>query len=154
MWLRVFLFVVVVCLSCGCASKAGVTWKEIKPYPIPEKARCPECGMYVKDYENWASQALLKDHTVVFFDDPGDMFIYYQKHSNEIVKIYIRDYYTQEWVDAKKAYYVVDARIPTPMGFGIVPFKSRENAQAFKKDYTAGDILTFEQVLERGVSME
>jgi len=66
--------------------------------------------------------------------------------------MYIRDYYSQKWVDAEKAFYVTSARIPTPMGFGIVPFEKKEDAEAFKKDYIAGNIVTFEELVSMEVS--
>jgi copper chaperone NosL len=138
-------------LSLGCVGDAekpevSVSPGEIQPVPIEEGDRCPECGMYVKPYENWACEVFLKTGKVEKFDDPGDMFIYYSKHKDEVVKIFVKDYYTQEWIDGEKAFYVTRARIPTPMGFGIVPFLTRDKAEAFKKDYTAGEILSFEEL--------
>lgn len=140
--------------ACASQGEERYTWSELKPQPIPEDARCPECGMYVRDYKNWASEALLEGGEVVYFDDPGDMVIYHNKNEEKIKKIYVKDYYTQEWIDAREAVYVVDARISTPMGFGIVPFKDRESARAFKEDYATGGVLTFKELVERGAKVE
>lgn len=140
-------------MLAGCTQKGSerVVSPNLEPVPIPQEARCPECGMFVKDYENWACEVILNSKEVKFFDDPGDMFIYYTKHRDDIAKIYCRDYYTQEWVDAERAYYVVDAAIPTPMGFGIVVFASLDDAESFRNDYPSGDILSFPEVVKRGV---
>ncbi len=149
------LLLLAVLLLSGCAQKGGkVVSPDLKPVPVPEGARCPECGMFVKDYENWACEAILDSREVKFFDDPGDMFIYYSKHRGSMAKIYCRDYYTQRWVDAERAYYVTNAAIPTPMGFGIVVFASREDAESFRRDYPSGDVLTFSEVVERGVTLK
>ncbi len=153
MLIRWVFITLIIIIGAACTSQpSGYTWSELKPQEIPDRARCPECGMYVKDYENWASQALLNNKEVVFFDDPGDLIIYYKKNKENIVKMYIRDYYSQKWVDAEKAFYVTSARIPTPMGFGIVPFEKKEDAEAFKKDYIAGNIVTFEELVSMEVS--
>jgi nitrous oxide reductase accessory protein NosL len=151
--MRATVLLVALLVIGGCAQKGdeSVTSPKLEPVPIPAEARCPECGMFVKDYENWACEVILKSHEVKFFDDPGDMFLYYTKHREAIAKIYCRDYYTQEWVDAENAYYVTDAAIPTPMGFGIVVFARLEDAESFRNDYPSGDILSFSELAARGV---
>jgi len=151
--MRAALLLVALLIFSGCAQKGGkVLSPNLEPVPVPEGARCPECGMFVKDYENWACEIILNTKEVKFFDDPGDMFIYYTKHRAEVAKIYCRDYYTQKWVDAEHAYFVTNAAIPTPMGFGIVVFAAKEDAENFRKDYPSGDVLTFGEVVARGVS--
>ncbi|WP_457555572.1 nitrous oxide reductase accessory protein NosL [Candidatus Pyrohabitans sp.] len=149
------LLVLLLLLTAGCAQKGErIVSPTLEPVPIPGKVRCPECGMFVSDYENWACQAILSSREVVFFDEPGDMFLYRQKHSGSILRIYCRDYYTQKWVSASEAYFVVNSVISTPMGFGIAVFSSREDAENFRREYSMGpatEVLTFEEVLRRGV---
>ncbi|NOZ58347.1 MAG: hypothetical protein GXO66_02025 [Euryarchaeota archaeon] len=153
--MRVLVLLFFLLLLAGCAQKGErVVSPDLSPVPVPEGARCPECGMFVKEYENWACEAILGSREVVFFDDPGDMFIYHSKHRENILKIYCRDYYTQEWVSVEDAYFVVNAAISTPMGFGIAVFADSGDAENFRREYSMGpatEVLTFQEVVERGV---
>jgi len=124
----------------------------IKPVEIKATDRCPVCGMNVHDYQNWAGEMLFKDGSVKLFDDPGCVVNYFLglENTGNLQAILVRDYYTLDWIDGSQAYYVTEARVYTPMNYGVVPFKTLEKATEFKDDYQAGDILTFEQLAQRG----
>jgi nitrous oxide reductase accessory protein NosL len=152
MSLRTALIVSMLFLILGCMGKGSpsqVTAGEIHPLEIEKGDRCPVCGMYVKDYENWAGEIFLEDK-VKKFDDPGCLMIYYSRLSgqDQVRKVFVRDYYTQEWIDATGAYFVTRARIYTPMGYGLVPFQDREKAESFREDHPSGAVMTFQEVLQ------
>ena len=121
---------------------------------VPENARCSVCGMFVAKYPNWLAQINYDspDETK-FFDGVKDMMVFYfnpQKYggpARETIKgIFVKDYYTLTWLEAKKAFYVVGSDIYGPMGHELIPFESKEAAESFSKDHHGKSILTFAEI--------
>jgi copper chaperone NosL len=62
----------------------------------------------------------------------------------------VTDYYNQNWIDGKTAFYVIGSDTMGPMGHEFIPFESMAAAEAFKKDHHGKEILTFDKItLER-----
>ncbi len=119
---------------------------------IDPKERCKVCGMFVIKYHSWLTQIETTDLTIMF-DGPKDMFAYYfepnQFEGKPVQKtdsIYLKDYYTLEWINAREAYFVFGSDVYGPMGHELIPFNSLEAANNFKKDHKGKKILTFDQV--------
>jgi len=122
---------------------------------IPSDARCVICGMFVAKYDNWIVQARLDDDAVIFFDGVKDMLVYYfnpkeygSKSQQDIREIWVKDYYTLEWMDARKALYVVGSDVYGPMGKEFIPFSSREAAENFLQDHKGKEILAFDAITD------
>ena len=125
-----------------------------KPMKPEKKDKCPVCGMFVYKYPDWVGEIVFRDGSAVFFDGAKDLFKYFfdlkkyekVKTADDIAAIYVTEYYDMELIDGKTAVYVIGSDVYGPMGRELIPFKTREDAEQFKKDHKGMGILTFEQV--------
>jgi nitrous oxide reductase accessory protein NosL len=126
---------------------------------VKEDEKCPVCGMFTYKYPRWAAQIFYReDDTEVYysFDGVKDLMKFYfepQKWGNypfakkeNITKILVTDYYSQEGIDGTKAYYVIRSDIYGPMGHEFIPFKTLEDAKTFLNDHFGKKILKFDQI--------
>lgn len=121
---------------------------------VSDQARCPVCGMFVAKYPNWLAQIHYSDPAQTrFFDGPKDMMVFYfnperyDSPPREAIKyIFVKDYYSLNWLSAREAFYVIGSDIYGPMGHELIPFGTREAAESFSKDHLGKDILTFEDI--------
>ena len=125
---------------------------------IDEKSRCAVCGMFVAKYSNWISRIDQEGGTPLYFDGVKDMMTYYfhpEKYGGQEVAasaaIMVKDYYTLEWIDARKAFYVGGSDVYGPMGNELIPFSSKEAANSFKADHKGKEVFTFDQITEQYV---
>ncbi len=124
------------------------------PVKPSKKDKCPVCGMFVYKYPDWVGQVIFKDGTVDFFDGAKDLFKYYfdlkkyrpEKTQKDIAAIYVTEYYDVKLMDARKAFFVIGSDVYGPMGKELIPFFTKEDATAFKKDHKGMRILVFDQV--------
>ena len=87
--------------------------------------------MMVDVNSKFASKIVQADKTL-FFCDIGDLFTYLKKTKQNGFKMEVKDYKTDEWIDARAAYYVHDEKkFKTPMGWGIASFKVHKDAAEF-----------------------
>jgi copper chaperone NosL len=117
------------------------------------KDKCPICGMFVKEYPRWWSEIMYEDGTVTFFDGPKDLFKYILapeqyagNKSRRISAIYVREYYSLQWIDARSAYFVIDSDVYGPMGNEFVSLSKMDDAAEFKRDHGGSKILRFNDV--------
>ncbi|MDA8165157.1 MAG: nitrous oxide reductase accessory protein NosL [Desulfobacteraceae bacterium] len=124
------------------------------PVEQPGKdSRCAVCGMFVAKYTNWVAQIRLTDGPVQWFDGPKDMLAYYfdpvqygAKSRQSVGEVLVKDYYSLNWIDGKKAFYVTGSDVHGPMGHEFVPFASREAAQSFMKDHGGDRVWSFAEI--------
>lgn len=120
---------------------------------IPPDEKCPVCGMFVAKYQPWIAQLHYSDDNVKMFDGVKDMMAYYfepekygGKKGDAAISIYVKEYYTQEWIDGKKAIFVTGSDVMGPMGHELIPFDSKEAAQSFVKDHKGKAMFLFDQI--------
>jgi len=128
---------------------------------VTKAEKCPVCGMYTYKYPRWVAQIFYtkgnqKSH--LSFDGVKDMMKFYfnpQKWGNypiakkeNITKILVTDYYSQQAIDGTKAYYVIKSDLYGPMGNELIPFKSLNDAKVFKKDHFGKKIIQFSNIIE------
>jgi len=128
----------------------------LDPAPVKpsKKDKCPICGMFVYKYPDWVGQVIFKDGTVNFFDGAKDLFKFYfnlekynpEKTQKDIAAIYVTEYYDVKLMDARNAFFVIGSDVYGPMGKELIPFFTKEDAGAFKKDHKGTRILSFDQV--------
>jgi nitrous oxide reductase accessory protein NosL len=134
-------------LACGvlAASADG-------PRPPGEDDRCAVCGMFVHKYPNWVATIVFDDGGRVFFDGPKDMFRYllelekYAAGDREIAGVWVTEYYRVQFIDAQTAVFVTGSDVMGPMGGELVPFATRDEAEAFALDHRGEEILEFAEV--------
>lgn len=125
---------------------------------VPQKAKCPVCGMFVFKYPKWAAKLVAGDH-IHFFDGVKDMMKFYFNpskfaHSHtpkDFEDIKVTDYYSQNEIDGRTAYYVLHSNVFGPMGHELIPFESKDNAQTFLKEHNGRLIVSFEEITEQQV---
>jgi len=128
----------------------------LDPAPVKpsKKDKCPVCGMFVYKYPDWVGEVIFNDGTVAFFDGAKDLFKYYfdlkkyipGKTQKDIAAIYVTEYYDLKLLDARKAFFVIGSDVYGPMGRELIPFFTKEDAEAFKKDHNGTRILVFKKV--------
>jgi copper chaperone NosL len=131
----------------GAAAASG----PVKP---SNRDKCPVCGMFVAKYPDFLARIVFRDGSCAFFDGAKDMFKYYRnmkkyapsKTMEDIVSIYVTDYYTLEPIDALKAHYVVGSDVTGPMGRELIPFEKEDDAAEFMKDHGGKRRLGFDEV--------
>lgn len=109
--------------------------------------------MFVAKYPEWVTQLHLSDGKVVMFDGVKDMLKYYfepakygQQPGVSTQSIYVKDYYTQEWIDGKQAFYVTGSDVYGPMGHEFIPFSNKDAASIFKQDHQGTKISPFDEI--------
>lgn len=106
---------------------------------------CTECHMIISE-ARYAAAARDADGEPFVFDDIGDMFTYAARTG--IVDdgaFWVHDYDTEEWVDARTAWYV-RSDLETPMGHGVVAFGAVEAAEAFAEGRD-GEVLRWQDMI-------
>ena len=108
--------------------------------------------MYVARYPQWIASIRFADGSTVFFDGPKDMFRYlldlekYAAGDREIAGVWVTEYYRVRFIDAQTAVFVAGSDVMGPMGGELVPFATRDEAEAFALDHGGEEILVFAEV--------
>ncbi len=137
--------------------KEGKTHRtELKISP-PKRAKCKVCGMFVSKYPNWVTSITLKDSVTSYFDGVKDMMKFYLSSEEygvkkeDIKELFVSDYYSLDAIDAKKAWYVTGSNVYGPMGHEFIPFKTKDDAEAFKRSHYGKKVLKFDEITLRTI---
>lgn len=138
-------------LAAGPA-KAGLDRLAFRPPGARDL--CPVCGMVVSKYPDWIAAVNWRDGHAHYFDGAKDLFKFLfdlkrhaPKHrSEDIVSIWVTEYYDLKRIDARKSFYVIGSDVLGPMGHEFIPLASRADAEEYLRDHQGRRILTFEQV--------
>jgi len=121
--------------------------------PVDSSERCAVCGMMVAKYNSWITQIHAAGQKPVLFDGVKDMMAYYFNPSAysgagdmSSAEIWVKDYYTLEWLDGREAIYVAGSDVMGPMGEEFIPFVSQDAAMNFMKDHKGQQILAFTEI--------
>jgi copper chaperone NosL len=134
-------------LACGLFAAAAEG-----PRPPDEEDRCAVCGMFVHKYPNWVATIVFAVGGQVYFDGPKDLFRYlldlekYEAQDREIAGVFVTEYYRVQFIDAQTAVFVAGSDVMGPMGGELVPFATRDEAEAFALDHGGKEILAFAEV--------
>lgn len=116
---------------------------EYEPDEIdPEVDICEVCGMAIADDEH-ATQIILENERSLKFDDIGDLFVWIEENGeDEVGAKFVRDFNTLEWILLEDATFVYHDEISTPMGFGVISFEDREEADSYIEENGFGERLS------------
>jgi copper chaperone NosL len=99
----------------------------------------------------FAAEAVTVSGSVDFFDDIGCLAEWVIEHQPpESAGLFVVDFRSGEWLDAKAAYYIRAEKLPTPMSFGLAAFQSEASALS-AADELEGEVLAWPQVLGEDV---
>ena len=125
---------------------------------IAASARCAVCGMFVAKYPAWSTEIIHQSGKAGLFDGVKDMMVYFfhpeqygAAAKDPITEIWVKDYYSLSFIDAKKAFFVTGSDVYGPMGHEFIPFSSKEAAEAFLNDHKGKNILTFDEITSKEV---
>lgn len=99
---------------------------------LPADAACAECGMAVAD-ARFAARSTVEEGArlrLVYFDDPGCLFDHVRWHPELVVRSHAFAVDSKpRWVVSEEVLFVVDPKIPTPMGTGLLAVDRAEAAR-------------------------
>ena len=119
---------------------------------LDTSTECPICHMSIEHGVPGPAAVVFKDGKVVGFDGAGDMFRYvldpakYGFEAGNIKHVYVTDYTTKKFLDAKEALYVLESDIQATMGSEVVPFSKKEDAEKFKTEHKGEKIVAYSEV--------
>jgi copper chaperone NosL len=118
----------VVVLVAGLADCGG---GELEPAELVlNEEACSHCRMAVSQ-KRFAAQAVARSGRTDFFDDIGCLAKWAPEHAPiGTTAVFVVDYETGVWLDARKAHYVRSDGLDTPMASGLVAFGAKERAAA------------------------
>ncbi|MCP4357819.1 MAG: hypothetical protein GY796_07380 [Chloroflexi bacterium] len=91
---------------------------------------CDECSMIINE-SRYAASYITPAGEVRRFDDLGGMLAYESKHHEDVHIYWVHDFNTEEWIMAKEAAFVLDEDTTTPMGWGLLAFADKADAEHF-----------------------
>jgi len=100
-----------------------------QPVPVSQGAKCVECGMTVDQNSKFMSEVITRDNKSLFFCDIGDMLFHFKTNREKMKNVHVKDYSTGERIDGKKAFYVSNKNLKTPMSWGIAAFAAESAAR-------------------------
>ncbi|MCP4290315.1 MAG: NosL family protein [bacterium] len=121
---------------------------------VPEKAKCPVCGMYSALYPDWTAEIISTEGTHYYFDGVKDMMKFYfepkryhvELKKDQMANINVSDYYSLEAMNASEAWYVLGSNVYGPMGNELIPFRSKAEAETFSQDHSGNSIVIFSEI--------
>ncbi len=121
--------------------------------PLPDKERCPVCGMFVAPYPNWIAVVQFKDDTKAYFDGPKDMFTYLADLNKynpgaklaDISGVFVTDYYNVELRPVSEVYFVSGSDVLGPMGEEYVALRNSAEVKSFMRDHGGKKVLTYKE---------
>ncbi len=142
---------VVLALCLGSGTTPAADREAIRP---ADDARCPVCGMFTAKYSDFAARVTFSDGASFTFDGPKDMFTMLLdvakyapgRSRSDVEEVLVTEYYDLVAIDAETALFVVGSDVRGPMGAELVPFATREDADAFRTDHRGTAVLTFDEV--------
>lgn len=117
-----------------------------RPVDIESWDMCAHCRMAISQ-KCYAAEIVSSDGNAAKFDDIACMLQYAADRSmkREDEAIFVMDYDTQQWLNAREAVFVQSDAIPSPMAGGIAAVQERSRAESLANSLK-GRILTFEEL--------
>lgn len=127
--------------------------QELPKIVVHNNEKCPVCGMFVYKYPRWVAQMFYKNKKHHSFDGMKDLLKFYFDEPNKenIEILLVKDYYSQETINAMDAYYVVGSDVYGPMGEEFIAFSKQNEAQGFYSDHRGKKILYFQDITKEEV---
>lgn len=147
--LRAAAAVLALCLGSGTIPAA-----DREPIRPADDDRCPVCGMFTAKYPDFAARVTFSDGASFTFDGPKDMFTMLLdvakyapgRSRSDVGEVLVTEYYALVAIDARAAFFVIGSDVLGPMGAELVPFATREDADAFRTDHRGTAVLAFDEI--------
>ncbi|MBF0459291.1 MAG: nitrous oxide reductase accessory protein NosL [Nitrospirae bacterium] len=132
----------------GCS---GGKERPVQAVELTRKHACAVCGMILVDFPGAKGQIHYADGKYDVFCGTMDMLTFYFQPdtSKNIAAIFTNDMgdadWKTKWIDARKAFYVVDAKKSGAMGDPYMPFLKEEKAKNYAALY-GGAVFRFDNI--------
>jgi len=136
-----YLLLLAVALLTACASEVNF---DQPPEIIYGEDVCERCSMIINE-ARYAAAYVTADGQPHLFDDIGGMLAQNREVPADEAVFWVHDFVSEQWLKAEAAYYVKGDQI-TPMGFGIIAFADRDQADAWAAE-EGGLVMTFTDLL-------
>ncbi|MRI58411.1 MAG: hypothetical protein C6H99_02780 [Epsilonproteobacteria bacterium] len=117
----------------------------------------------VEKFPKFQAKIELSDGRTILFCCPKAMFDFYfrpfnypeyrVKEERDFKALYVRDYLSGKWIDAKKALYVFGSKLQGPKGDDLIPVRNKDALNVFMLKYGGTKVLTFPEVRQRGMGL-
>ncbi len=105
-------------------------------------------------FEDYELEILYRDEYFVAINKPSGLLVhksmivmkFYFENQTNIEEILVQDYYTQETLEAREAYFVTGSDVYGPMGNELLAFRDKKSAQRFMIDHRGKELLRFEEI--------
>jgi copper chaperone NosL len=149
----ILILLVTISLSLIMISTGQGSQDVSAPQEITKDISCAKCGMFPAKYPKWQTQIVFNDGEMAPFDGCKCMFgflfkmsEYDKKHTSaDVGDVWVREFNTGDWIDAKKAHYVIGSGEMGPMGKELIPFADAESAETFQKEH-GGQIAQYDAI--------
>lgn len=118
-----------------------------------ELSKCGESGILLGEETKRFSVTQSNVAKPVSYNDIGCAMIWRDNQCTAIQTTFDStavavDYLDGEEIPIDKAYFVRGSGVETPMGYGVIAFKSKERAERFVAEHPEGTVLTYEDLLK------
>ncbi len=109
---------------------------------------CAHCKMVISD-RHFGSELMTSKGKFYKFDAIECLAGYVKANSAlEIGSLWVVSYNNPDhWLEARDAYYMVNEKIPSPMGKNLSAFKNSQDSEAIRKETGSGSIVRWNDVL-------
>ncbi|WP_431028158.1 nitrous oxide reductase accessory protein NosL [Lysinibacillus sp. LZ02] len=136
-----WFILIAVLLLVGCSEKTYEP-KEVNP----ETDICKVCNMSIA-HEDYAAQLVFKNGDYEMFDDIGCLMEFLEgTEESEVGAMFMKDMTDNEWIDVKTATYIYSKDYWTPMNYGVLAFKTKEEAEQYMASEGDGEMLAFDDL--------
>ncbi len=137
---------------------------DLKPFKVEKKyfltydknTTCLVRHLQVSKAPEWVAKIKVRNGKIVYFSSPKSMFEFYfrpgkwyevgVKSERDFSEIVVTDYGTRKPINAETAYYVYGSSVTSPGGDDLVPFATKEAADAFSKSHNGHRVMPFDKV--------
>ncbi len=137
---------------------------DLKPFNVEKKyfltydknTTCLVRHFKVYKEPKWVAKIKVRNGKTVYFSSPKSMFEFYfrpgkwhevgVKSERDFSEIVVTDYATMKPINAETAYYVYGSSVTSPAGDDLIPFATKEAADAFKKAHNGHRVMPFDKV--------
>ncbi|NIP29786.1 MAG: hypothetical protein GTN99_02580 [Candidatus Dadabacteria bacterium] len=129
-------------IAAACSNEGDLKPAEI----IYGQDLCHACSMIISEIR-FSAQYIDENGQVRKFDDIGCMMEYLNqnKPKSEVAAYFVRDYFTNNWINAKNAHFVYSDKLITPMGHGIAALSSKEDMKKIVPEIHLKYLGTFDE---------
>jgi len=117
------------------------------PEPIAHgKDACDRCHMKI-GRPGYGGEMRNREGVLTKYDDVGCLLLAMWKEHAEVPEVYVEDHGSGELFSLLSAQFVRGVNIETPMGYGILAFRSAEDAKAFAAS-SGGEVMALDGLLQ------